>query len=104
MIPVAISTAISNLIAAVTAAGVLNEASPLELAAIEMQAVTLVSDIDDAVTDAAGQLDADDPTGYVGDFPGDLEALRDASVTQAQLCGKRGLVGRALFNLQQANP
>lgn len=104
MIPSSVTTAVSGLAAMVASVAPLESAQPLQIETVQAQGAVVMSTIANALTGAAGELDAGDPAGYVGDLPGDLVALRDASQTQSDLCDVTAYVGRAVFNMNQITP
>ena len=101
MIPSSINDALTLYVASMNAASPLAQASRLTVAALQKAGTTLVVQIDAAMTPAAGALDANDPAGFPGDLVTDLLGLASAAEDQSALADIRGLVGRALFNLNQ---
>lgn len=102
MLPSNITAEITSLIANLAAAAPLSSATKSELQALQDQAAQLLSDIENAMSAAAGNLDAADPTGFPGNMVADFLALQQSSASQASLAYAYGLVGRAAFNLAQA--
>ena len=102
MIPAQIEAARALLRASVAAARPLRQASPLLKSALVSAGAALVSDVDAAIPVVGAPLDADDPTGFPGSFPGVLVGLAMAADDQGALVDMRGTIGRAVFNLRQA--
>lgn len=101
MIPAQLVSDVKALAAAVTVNAPLNRLPQYQLTILQTQAEAVVVEVQADLAAAAGQLDAGDPTGYVGTFVTDLLALAEASADQSILCNVQGYVGRACFNINQ---
>lgn len=100
-IPSNISTELANLQKQLTAAGTLSNASAPTILALQLNCAQLLSDIDTALTNAAGKLDSfgdpTDPVDIINEFADIVESATD----QSTLANLAGYVGRSNINLDQ---
>lgn len=101
MIPANIAMELASLQAQVTAAAPLADASQPTIVAIQLNAAQLLSDIDTAITAAAGELDSWTPPADPQDILAGILGLVVSATDQATLVNVEGYVGRAVKNLDQ---
>jgi hypothetical protein len=100
-VPATITAELTALQAQVTAAAPLASAAPATIAAIQLNAEQLVSDIGSALTTAAGALDTWTTPTDPNAIAAGIEALKCSAEDQATLANMAGYVGRATKNLDQ---
>lgn len=100
-LPANITTDLTNLSAAYTAASPLSSASANTILALAEQAENVVTDIDVAVLANASGLDNWTAPVFVSQLPATILATLDLAQTQTALADIRGFVGRVASNLAQ---
>ena len=99
-VPVAISTQLASLNAAITAAGNLDAAPFTTLNALAYQAGSLAQAIEAAIPGQAGALDTWTPPLMPGDITTGVLGLLTAAQTQSSLADLEGYVARIEINLE----
>jgi hypothetical protein len=101
VIPANIASELTFLQQQTAAAAPITSASPATIAAIKLNAAQLVSDLDTAVTAAAGSLDTWAAPADPDAIAQGIEGLVCSASEQSTLVLMRGVVGRAAANLSQ---
>lgn len=101
-IPAAVATQLTALQAAFTAASPIDTtATRPQILGLQFRAVQLVNSLDAAIPAAAGALDTFTAPAMPQDMAAGVLGLLAATQAQVVLADMRGVIGRALSNLEQ---
>ena len=100
-IPTSITTALTSLQTQVAAAAPLNAASRPTITALQLNAEALLKQVDAAQYSLAGALDTWTPSIDPADITTGVVGLLNSAVDERDIVQMRGIIGRAVSNLNQ---